>query len=268
MLIKKSKSLKTLCATSGVGNSVIDCSSVGVLIRIDFPPSLLDVNQEKCRASRFDGTSHSYCRCRLCISLESFLKLHERMWRTPSLDSSYGEAQEHDLFQVAQLFLSTECYAVAIETHLGNDCMLNATLGPCGHSPNFINKRLFYRFNRPGVHKFIFAAYRSKTECTTTEIVKAIQDYNKKARKENRDEDQLSMLMHKKQCKNGVEDNDARKVLFALIVFRIIYLRFEKPDENKKKGVVKLFLAELSKEVLPCFAMKIDDNWNIAPLLN
>ena len=49
--------LRLLRATSGVGNAGIDCPDVRAVYRIDFPPSILDIAQEK-RASQTKTLCH------------------------------------------------------------------------------------------------------------------------------------------------------------------------------------------------------------------
>ena len=49
--------LNILCATSGVGNAGIDSSEVRSVVRLGFPPSILDMSQEKGRAGRNIGAS-------------------------------------------------------------------------------------------------------------------------------------------------------------------------------------------------------------------
>ena len=53
--------IRVLCATSGVGNAGIDCPDVRAVYRIDFPPSILDIAQEKGRAGRrADATPENF----------------------------------------------------------------------------------------------------------------------------------------------------------------------------------------------------------------
>lgn len=44
--------MKLLCATSGVGNTGINCPDFCDIYRIDFPPSILDITQGKGQAGR------------------------------------------------------------------------------------------------------------------------------------------------------------------------------------------------------------------------
>ena len=49
--------LQIFSCTSGVGNAVIDSPEVRTMYRIDFPPSILDICQERGRAGRLPGAS-------------------------------------------------------------------------------------------------------------------------------------------------------------------------------------------------------------------
>ena len=56
--------MRVLCATSGVGNAGIDSPDIRYFYRIDFPPSILDLVQERGRAGRRLGaTSVDYSPC-------------------------------------------------------------------------------------------------------------------------------------------------------------------------------------------------------------
>ena len=46
-----------LCATSGVRNTGIDSNEIRAVYRVDFPPSVTDVSQERRRAGRRDDAS-------------------------------------------------------------------------------------------------------------------------------------------------------------------------------------------------------------------
>ena len=79
--------IRVLCATSGVGNAGIDCPDVRAVYRIDFPPSILDLAQEKGRAGRRPGLSSVDYHYVVCYSLETYLYLFKQIL-DPSLSTS------------------------------------------------------------------------------------------------------------------------------------------------------------------------------------
>jgi hypothetical protein len=78
-----------LAATSGAANAGLDDPEVYGVTRIDFPPSILDIKQEKGRAGRRPGATPDRNWYVLCFSLESFAVLLKRMWDTPIRESIY-----------------------------------------------------------------------------------------------------------------------------------------------------------------------------------
>ena len=70
--------LNLLCATSGVGNAGIESPDVHSVYRVDFPPSILDIAQEKGRAGRRPGASSNDFHYVVCYSLETYLYLFKR----------------------------------------------------------------------------------------------------------------------------------------------------------------------------------------------
>ena len=101
--------MRLLCATSGVGNAGIDCPDVRTVYRIDFPPSILDLAQEKGRAGRRPNTSADNFHYTVCYSLESFLYLFKRTL-DPSeeyVNKDYRQIQIDALLQVAKVLITS-----------------------------------------------------------------------------------------------------------------------------------------------------------------
>ena len=131
--------VRVLCATSGVGNAGIDSPDVRSVYRIDFPPSLLDVIQEKGRAGRrADATSNDYS-YHICISLESLLFLFKRILNPKEEvnDESYRLQQIEDLLMTCKVLISPLCFAVAFETILANPASIGTQplIAPCYDCP-------------------------------------------------------------------------------------------------------------------------------------
>ena len=60
-ILIESMKLNILCATSGVGNAGIESSEIWAVYRVDFPPSITYVSQERGRSGcRDDKTPNDY----------------------------------------------------------------------------------------------------------------------------------------------------------------------------------------------------------------
>jgi superfamily II DNA helicase RecQ len=89
--------------TGGVENAGIDSPNVRSCIRIDFPPSALDFNQELGRVGRSTDAQPSICSYNVFISFETFIMLFERIWNLDEavIDKTYRKEQEVDLLHFA-----------------------------------------------------------------------------------------------------------------------------------------------------------------------
>jgi hypothetical protein len=110
-----------LTATSGAANAGIDDPEVFGVCRTEFPPSILDVKQEKGRAGRRSTANSATDWYLLCISLESIVILLKRLWDTSVKENSYFESQERDIRAAMKLFvLPTHCLQASLEKQLSN----------------------------------------------------------------------------------------------------------------------------------------------------
>jgi Superfamily II DNA helicase len=152
--------IRILCATSGVGNAGIDCKYIKAVYRVGFPPSILDLAQEKGRAGRCNDASPDTYSYNVCVSLESFVYLFKRIQNSSDsiCNASYHAQQERDLFHVANLLLSSRiCLAVACEQAMGNPLMPSVlSTDPCGYCPCCLQQRLVPSISRGGVKRIIF----------------------------------------------------------------------------------------------------------------
>ena len=157
--------LRVLCATSGVGNAGIDSQDVRAVYRVDFPPSIIDVCQEKGRAGRRPSALQQDYSYILLFSLESFLYLFKRIQNPDEefIDDTFRIQQTSDLLNVAQLLASTACYAITFETALGYPFgdQVSANLTPCNTCPNCTNKRLFPAIHQQGTKQLLFDLFVS-----------------------------------------------------------------------------------------------------------
>ena len=67
--------VRILCATSGVANTGIDSKHVQCAIRIEFPPSIQDICQEKGCVGRIQGASPDDFAYLICFDIDSFVLL-------------------------------------------------------------------------------------------------------------------------------------------------------------------------------------------------
>jgi hypothetical protein len=112
-----------LIATSGAANAGLDDSEVHGVTRMEFPPSVLDVQQEKGRAGRRPYACAQTDWFLLCLSLESYVVLLKRLFNNPSgnKDSSYFEQLENDMHECLLAFvLPQHCYHYTIEMKMAN----------------------------------------------------------------------------------------------------------------------------------------------------
>jgi len=215
--------LNVLCATSGVGNAGLDSRNIRAVYRVDFPPSILDISQERGRAGRReDATAENYS-YNLCFSLEGFMHLFKRIHNQNEsiIDNAYRQEQENNLFEVARLLASTtQCYYISFERALGNPDAPFVEYAPCGHCPNCTNQRIFPMLNKDGVKIVLFqllvdgetAITGKRTWLALLEAIRNIPNCNK--------------VMFSSSAKS-VERAKVTKAMFLLISFGILQLRLE-----------------------------------------
>jgi hypothetical protein len=156
---------RILCATSGVGNAGIDSPDIRSVYRMDFPPSIIDICQEKGRAGRRPGALPTDYNYTICFSLESFLLLFKRI-HNPSetiIDESYRTQQHQDLMCVARLMISKTCLSIEMEKFLSNPLIRYdpAFLECCGACPVCMNIKLFPVIQRAGCCQILFDLFVS-----------------------------------------------------------------------------------------------------------
>ena len=242
--------MRVLCATSGVGNAGIDSPNIRAVYRIDFPPSILDMVQERGRAGRRPGSTSANYNYHVCISLESFLYLFKRILDPKELvnDESYRERQIDDLLQVANVIISGKCYAAAFETLLGNPTCPSVPIPPCLDCPACTAAKLFPKLNSKGVVEVLFDYFITsstsvhKTLPTTVDFIRKVPNvdhiiFRKKVKK-------LNPLLIK-------------KMLFVLIASKIIVVRSDPTIGNN--GDLSLHLAKGNTGFT--LALCNDSNW-------
>jgi superfamily II DNA helicase RecQ len=112
-----------LVATSGAANAGIDDPEVHGVCRLEFPPSIIDVNQEKGRAGRRSHAKPSSDWYLLCFSLESYVVLLKRLHDTPAANKQipYFKTQEADMQDCLTAFiLPQHCQQAWMEVKQSN----------------------------------------------------------------------------------------------------------------------------------------------------
>ena len=118
------------------------------MYRVDFPPSIADLSQERGRAGRRDDATPDDFVYQVAICLESFLHIFRRIINHPesqSADASYRKYQLQEVMEVASLLSSSvQCYYIAIEKKLGNPYVLvEGEQERCGTCPNCLGQKIF-----------------------------------------------------------------------------------------------------------------------------
>ena len=245
-----SNSLNILCATSGVGNAGIDSPNIRAVYRIDFPPSILDICQERGRAGRRPDATDQHYSYNLTFSLESFIHIFKRIHDKEEavIDERYRKEQEDDLFHVAKLFSSHEvCLYVAFEQALGNPDGDQTTADPCYNCPNCSGEYIFPALNKDGVREVLFNLLVSadspirtmRTWETVSDAMRKFPDINEK--------------LFQRRAKN-VQRVDIMKCLFILISYKILKIEYE--DGNIYIGAAK------SEASLTELAYNDDNYWS------
>ena len=243
--------MRVLCATSGVGNAGIDSPDIRSVYRIDFPPSLLDLVQERGRAGRRSGAISADYNYHVCISIESFLYLFKRILNPDEKvnQESYRQRQIDDLIEVATILLSSKCYAVAFETKLGNTFGPSVEIPPCNDCPGCHEIKLFPKLNRDGVVEVLFNYFIT----TSTVLHKTLENTIEYIRKyPNADH-----LLFRKKVKK-LNPIFIKKMLFVLIASKIINVCFD--DKIGPDGDITLHLATIDLSFV--LALCDDNSWS------
>jgi len=209
--------VRVLCATSGVGNAGIDCPDVRSVYRIDFPPSLLDIIQEKGRAGRRPGASSNDYTYHICISLESLIFLFKRILNPQEsiIDENYRYQQIEDLLMTCKVLMSPLCYAIAFESIIANPVSIQnqPLITPCYGCPACRSLKIFPRLHRGGCSEIIFDMFIQSTMVYTLDnVIKHIRKVPNVGYK-------LFMIRIK-----TINPLDIKKMLFIFITARILEL--------------------------------------------
>ena len=242
--------IKLLCATSGVGNAGIDCSDVRAVYRIEFPPSILDLVQEKGRAGRRPGATAENYHYIMCYSLETFLYVFKRIYQPKEsfANESFRSILINDLLEVALLLVIPDvCFSAALEFTMGRPGSDLAYIPKCQMCSNCVQtKPTFEPVSKDGVKRILISLFLSTHEdmsYTMESVVKFIKEY----------ENSQEILFQTKR--KNFEPVRIKKLLFQLLSCRILTVVYS----NKLETMV----FELAKvgNTLTDIALSIDSFW-------
>lgn len=230
--------IRILCATSGVGNAGIDCKHIKAVYRVGFPPSILDLAQEKGRAGRCDGASPLIYSYNVCISLESFVYLFKRIHNPTDsiINESYRQQQVKDLFHVARLLLCSKvCLSAACEQALGNP-MIPSLMNneDCGHCPFCLKQQLVIPFSRAGIKRVLFDLFIDSPHLINSNrninaVLKAIRCYPS-----------AGIVIFASNNKRIMSPSNIKKMLLILITCGILTLTYVKDIDDVVVGMARV----------------------------
>jgi superfamily II DNA helicase RecQ len=178
-----------LTATSGAANAGIDDPDVYGVTRMEFPPSLLDVQQEKGRAGRRLSACSDTDWYLLCFSLESYVVLLQRLHNNPATnkDTSYFDTLETDMQECLMSFtIPQDCLHSKLEIKMANPYLNDAPVPtPCMSACAYClgsYKSLFPSIIKSGVETVILQLFTGPNFMKTPtildkDLVDAIKKY-------------------------------------------------------------------------------------------
>ena len=106
----ESADIHILLAMSGIANAEIDCSDIYTAIKIEFPPSIMDICQEKGHVGRVLSPSPDVYSYMICFNIDSFILLLNRTLNPEqTMSTKYRRSMIDNYIAVAKLFCSVHC---------------------------------------------------------------------------------------------------------------------------------------------------------------
>jgi hypothetical protein len=249
-----------LAATSGAANAGLDDPEVYGVTRIDFPPSILDIKQEKGRAGRRPGATPDWNWYVLCFSLESFIVLLKRMWDTPIRESVYLTQAQLEIEIAFLLFVLPErCLQVSLEMSLANPFSV-PSIAPtaCGNACAYCAgtyDTLFPPLVKTGVQSVLLQVFLGPDSATTAELDKQLVELVRKFKGSNR-------LMFGINSDKKPEPAAVKKMFLVLLAAKIMKYTTTRDTTNVNKAVVRVYggLAFDSTDATK-LALNVDRYW-------
>ena len=210
--------VRILCATSGVANAGIDSKHVRCAIRIEFPPSIQDICQEKGRVGRIHGATPDQFAYLICFDVDSFVLLLRRTLNPDeSMTNRFRSMMISDHIKVAQLFTSIHsCFNHVFEHSLSNPFLPNDDLPinqqKCNHCPGCTGEleRLYHVVVLRGAQDILFAAFTTTSKYKIGDLAQFILD-----------QDNLDCRLFARN-RASVPKKDIKLFLFQLIAWEIL----------------------------------------------
>jgi superfamily II DNA helicase RecQ len=249
-----------LAATSGAANAGLDDPEVFGVTRIDFPPSCLDIKQEKGRAGRRpDATSDSNWYL-LCFSLESLVVLLKRMWDTASKDTVFLIQAQKEIDQGLALFvLADTCLQSALEVVMANPYIKNDDVPPkcvdsCSHCTGLYTN-LFPTLVKSGVWSVLLQVFLGEDSIAKATLDKELVDAIRKFKGSNR------VLFGTKSDKKP-EAGTVKKMILVLMAAKIMKYNTKREIAADNKSIVHVYGAlAFDADDSSKLALNVDKYW-------
>jgi hypothetical protein len=230
-----------LVATSGAANAGLDDSEVHGVARLEFPPSCLDVKQEKGRAGRRPNAGPEDDWYLLCLSLETYVVLIKRLHdTTPAVKKTeYFKSQERDMQDTLELFvIPLHCIQASLEMTLANPYLfLPARPVSCDEACTFCTggyKKLFPKLDKSGVTSIVLDIFVGQNAMQVPAVLdKALVDALKAYPGSNR-------LLFGTNSEKKPEPVMVKKMILMLLAARILtysVITKESTDKQQKSTV-------------------------------
>ncbi len=252
--------IRILLATSGVANAGIDCSTIYTAIRIEFPPSIMDMCQEKGRVGRVPSPSPDVYSYMVCFDINSLVLLLKRtLDPTETMTAEYRRSMVADHLAVAKLFCSVDaCFNETFETALANpDVRINpdevGESNRCGICPGCRRElaSLYQRIALDGAKEILFSVVNCKPQFTVKEFVDYIWVIPRFS----------AVLFRRNRQKQNVRKWEIQLFMFQLIAWEMLIPIFDKDQ----KAI--LFKAAVSSNDSAMYSFQIETNWDNIPQL-
>jgi hypothetical protein len=252
--------IRILLATSGVANAGIDCSEVYSAIRIEFPPSIMDICQEKGRVGRVPSPSPDIYSYKICFDIDSFVLLLKRTLNPDEkMSMEYRRSMIHDHMLVAKLFCTVDsCFNEMFETSLANPSVrINeddvGERNRCGICPGCRGEiaDMYNPIVLEGAQQILFSAVTKKPQYTVKEFVAFVWDVPRFS----------AVLFRRNRQRQNVRKREIRLFMFQLIAWEMLIPIFDKESNQVS------FKAAVSSEESAMYMFQIEKNWDKIPKL-
>ncbi len=250
--------IRILLATSGVANAGIDSREIHTAIRIEFPPSILDICQEKGRVGRIMNASPAFYSYDIVFDTDSFIALLKRTLNpSESMNDAYRKKMLKDHIDVAKLFCRTDgCFNETFEHVLANPFVTNIETDEnysnrCNICPGCSGhlKAMYNEVNISGAKDLLFTAFTRNVDYNIKDLTSFFAS----------DENVDRMLFKRRRNKDNVPKREIKLFIFQLIAWEILVPEL-KQDTNDI-----IFKASVTTDSPAMYIFHVDDYWKHIP---